>query len=246
MCIPENITQRALIVDDDSDVRDTIVDLLRQAGFEALGVADGAAMDLALSNEVFSFVMIDLKLHREDGLALARDLRLRSRIPILILTGQGDRTDLILGLETVADDFMTKPFDNRELVARVRALLRRTSTVEGADGCGSTTPRQRFKFGRWVADLTGRQLADETGHTCELTPAEFGLLEAFVHSPNRPLSRSFLLTATRGIDALSTERTIDVLVLRLRRKIERTPDSPEYISTERGQGYQFRAELVHC
>ena len=244
--MPELITQRVLIVDDDADVRDTIVDLLRQAGLDALGVADGTAMDGALLGDAFSLVIVDLKLHQDDGLALARTLRLHSRIPILSLTGHGDRTDLILGLETVADDFMTKPFENRELVARVRALLRRTSTVADANGLCGVMPRQRFKFGRWVADLTGRRLSDEMGHTCELTSAEFGLLETFVQSPNRPLSRDFLLSATRGIDALSTERTIDVLVLRLRRKIECTPDAPQYIRTERGYGYQFRAELVRC
>ncbi|MCP8686718.1 response regulator [Marinobacterium sedimentorum] len=233
--------QKILIVDDEADMRDLLHDLLDDNGFDALAVTNGAEMQQALAQSAFSLVILDLRLKGEDGMQLARGLRAESGIPIMMLTGKGDETDRILGLELAADDFLMKPFNVRELLARVRALLRRSAGV-------MTKPEdlhshQRLAFGDWVLDLTARQLQRADGQSVELTYGEFNLLEALVKAPNRILTRDQLLEMTRGDNSEVFDRTIDVLILRLRRKLEPNPRQPRYIRTERGLGYCFHAQI---
>lgn len=236
-----------LIVDDDDNLCDTLSAVLESAGFAAQCAADGGTMLAKLARGAFSLVLIDLRLQNEDGMQLARELRQRSRIPIIMVTGQGDDTDRVLGLETAVDDFVMKPFNNRELIARIRALLRRSTEVglpraTRADAVGHA----RYRFDRWVVNLSTRTLSDVDGTACELTQGEFALLEALMLAPNRIISREQLLTMTRGADTAAMDRTIDVLILRLRKKLESNPALPKIIKTERGQGYRFATDVVRC
>lgn len=241
---------RILIVDDEADIRELLLDLFDAHGFSATAVPNGQAMRAARETSEFDLVLLDLRLKGEDGLMLARELREQSNIPILMLTGKGDEMDRILGLELAADDFLMKPFNNRELVARVRALLRRSSSLSGFNGNGESyqaqqnSEHERLGFDGWVMDLTARTLSRPDGRQEQLTFAEFSLLEVLVRSANRVFSREQLLEATRGIEADVFDRTVDVLILRLRRKIEPNPRQPRYIRTERGLGYTFREEVL--
>jgi two-component system OmpR family response regulator len=236
-----------LIVDDDADLCATLIAVLEGAGFATHAVPDGPRMLQMLARGAFSLVLIDLKLQFEDGMEVARSLRQRSRIPIIMLTGHGDDTDRVLGLETAADDFVMKPFNNRELIARIRALLRRSGDV-GMGRATRTDPvsHERYRFGNWLINLTARRLERADGSECELTQAEFALLEVMVLSPNRVISREQLLSRTHSSHSEALDRTIDVLILRLRRKIEANPAQPVLIKTERGLGYCFAADLVRC
>ena len=239
-----------LIVDDEADMREMLCDLIESAGLRATAVEDGTAMRAALDSgcdpgpqsRPYSLLILDLRLKREDGLTLARSVRATSAIPIMILTGKGDETDRILGLELAADDYLMKPFNPRELLARVRALLRRAN---GEFTHTPPTPRipanhDLVRFGGWTLDLTERTLRDRHNQPCSLTPSEFALLETFARNPDRVQTRDQLLENLRGQECDAFDRTIDVLILRLRRKIERNPAHPEFIRTERGLGYLFR------
>ncbi len=234
-----------LVVDDEPQMQALLHDLLTDSGYDVATVADGAAMETALAERAYALVILDLRLPGEDGLALARRLREASAIPIMMLTGKGDDTDRILGLELAADDFLMKPFNNRELVARVRAMLRRSTELSTPAAVGEDA-RERYAFGDWVMDFSRRELIDPVGEPQRLTHGEYSLLEAFVRHPNRVLTRDQLLEITRGYDAEVFDRTIDVLILRLRRKIEPNPRQPRYIRTERGMGYIFAARVTQC
>ncbi|WP_019658692.1 response regulator [Variovorax atrisoli] len=236
-----------LIVDDDEALCEVLSDVLEAAGFAVQAVPDGSTMFSALARGAFSLVLIDLRLRHEDGMELARALRQRSRIPIIMLTGKGNEMDRVLGLETAADDFVMKPFDNRELIARIRALLRRASEV-GMARATRVDPvgHERYRFGDWVLNLTTRKLMRASGEECVLTYGEFALLEVLISAPNCVFSREQLIMRTHRSDADAIDRTIDVLVLRLRRKIEVNPSQPRIIQTERGSGYRFSADLVRC
>src|SRR5436190_5596094 len=165
----EATRHRILIVDDDVNLCEVLADLLETSGFEAKSVADGSGMLAELARGGYSLVLLDLRLKQEDGLALARALRTRSRIPIIMLTGQGDDTDRVLGLETAADDFEMKPFSNRELVARIRALLRRTSEIGAPPSLRTdAVSHERYRFGDWIINLSSRELSDVRGTACEL------------------------------------------------------------------------------
>ncbi len=243
----EPTSQRILVVDDEPAMRELLQTLLEDSGYAVTAVAGGEAMRQALESQAFSLVILDLRLKGEDGLQLARELRQRSAIPIMMLTGKGDETDRILGLELAADDFLMKPFNNRELLARVRAMLRRTTQLSAPVARKEDAySHERVSFEGWVLDLTSRELLRPDGGPESLTFAEFGLLEALVRSPNRVFSREQLLASTRGIDTDVFDRTIDVLILRLRRKIEPNPKQPRFIRTERGVGYVFCASVVQC
>jgi len=230
-----------LIVDDEVDMRELLCDLIESNGLQATAVEDGAAMRTELKAGGYALLILDLRLRREDGLALARSVRESSAIPIMILTGKGDETDRILGLELAADDYLMKPFNPRELLARVRALLRRSggefSTPRAAHG--EPAVHDTVRFGDWTLDFSERTLRDLHSQSCALTPSEYLLLEAFVRNANRVLTRDKLLENLRGEHSDVFDRTIDVLILRLRRKIERNPCHPEFIRTERGIGYMF-------
>jgi len=236
-----------LVVDDESEIRELLSDLLDTHGFFPLLAADGGQMRSHLSESRVDLLLLDLRLKGEDGMELAREVRAVSEVPILMLTGKGDETDRILGLELAADDFMMKPFNNRELVARIRALLRRSRpTVAATSEEPTQGGNERLCFDGWIMDLTARTLMRTDGRLEQLTFAEFALLEVLVKSPNRVFSREQLLEATRGLQADVFDRTIDVLILRLRRKIEPNPRQPRYIQTERGLGYIFREEVKAC
>lgn len=242
-----NDSLHLLVVDDDADMRSMLGDALSASGYEAHVAANGAQMWTALERFDIALVILDLRLEREDGLALARTLREQNpAIPIMMLTGKGDETDRILSLELAADDFLMKPFNIRELIARVHALLRRTQQLNTHMPSGTPdteAKHERLGFGQWILDLTVRELTDAQGRRVDLTFAEFNLLEAFVRSPARIWSREQLLEHSRGLDANVYDRTIDVLILRLRRKIEPNPRQPQYIRTERGLGYLFATEV---
>lgn len=238
-----------LIVDDEAEMREMLCDLIESAGLRATAVEDGTAMRAELESGGYTLLILDLRLKREDGLTLARGvLRAASAIPIMILTGKGDETDRILGLELAADDYLMKPFNPRELLARVRALLRRASGDFLPALSASPAPsaaeagHDLLRFGEWTLDLTERVLRDRRKQPCALTPSEFTLLETFARNPARVLTRDQLLERLRGQECDAFDRTIDVLILRLRRKIERNPAHPEFILTERGLGYIFHPQ----
>jgi DNA-binding response OmpR family regulator len=236
-----NIPRHILVVDDDADLRRMVADYLSEYDLRVTGVADGAAMREAIAHEVVDLVLLDLKLPSEDGMTLARQLRETSSIPIMILTGRKDDVDRIMGLELGADDYVTKPFNLRELLARIRAILRRTQAHPVNYGDGRAP--QAFRFGGWELDLRSRRLTSNDGNRVELTHAEFALLAAFLGAPERILSREQLLELSRGNDDNVFDRSIDVQILRLRRKIEIDPSRPKLIRTERGAGYFFNSQV---
>ena len=237
MSIPRHI----LVVDDDAGLRQMVADYLTGYDLRVTGVADGSGMRDAIAREVVDLVLLDLKLPSEDGMNLARELRETSSVPIIILTGRKDDVDRIMGLELGADDYLTKPFNLRELLARIRAILRRTQ----AHPVSHLEPRapQAFRFGGWELDLRSRRLTSGAGERVDLTHAEFALLAAFLGAPERILSREKLLELSRGNDDNVFDRSIDVQILRLRRKIESDPSRPQLIRTERGAGYFFNAQV---
>ena len=237
---PAESTARVLVFDDDPAMREMLGDLLESSGLLADSVSDGASMHAALEAQDYSLLLIDLRLKREDGLTLARAVRETSDVPIVILTGKGDETDRILGLELVADDYLTKPFNPRELIARIRAVLRRTRRAgTGAERPAAGGSHKSYRFGGYTLDFDKRVLLGEGGEPCKLTPNELDLLITLVQNANRVLSRDELLEKMRRHDSDIFDRAIDVLVLRLRKKIERNPSAPRYIRTERGFGYLF-------
>jgi len=244
------VSPRILIVDDEVEIRELLADLLSSHGFTPLSAADGAQMRKCLAANDVDLLLLDLRLKAEDGMELARAVRNDSELPILMLTGKGDETDRIVGLELAADDFMMKPFNNRELIARIRALLRRAKPqivpVTESTIATSNEELEQLCFDNWIINFTSRTLTRPDGRLEQLTFAEFSLLEVLVRSPNRVYSREQLLEATRGMQADVFDRTIDVLILRLRRKIEPDSRRPRYIQTERGLGYIFREEVRAC
>lgn len=243
----ETAKTRILVVDDERDTVAMLQDLLGQAGFEVDGAHTGAGMQQAMERQHYQLVLLDLRLKAEDGLTLARQLRQGSAVPLIMISGASDETDRILLLELAADDFLVKPFSPRELLARVRAVLRRYGPPGAAAPAhrraAAGAPGERLGFGPWVLDLGERELRGQDGAPCPLTQGEFRLLEAFVRHPRRVWSRDELLEQTRSLDTEVFDRTIDVLILRLRRKIEANPKHPQYICTERGIGYTFAAEV---
>jgi two-component system, OmpR family, response regulator len=225
-----------VLVEDDEDIRRLVRDLLAREGF-AVEVADtAAAFDQVLARQRPDLVILDLMLPGEDGLSICRRLRSSDRVPILMLTAKSDAVDRVVGLEMGADDYVTKPFDPRELLARVRALLRRS---RGHGGRGESEPSRRFAFEGLVIDLDTRRLETEAGKPVALTSAEFDLLACFVVRPRRVLSRDQLLDWTRGRDADPFDRTIDMTISRLRKKVEAAAPGLNLITTVRNNGYLF-------
>lgn len=224
-----------LIVEDDAQVRRMIAEYLGGHGFEVTEAADGAAMRAALAVRIPDIVLLDLNLRGENGLALARHLRERHRLGIIMVTAAGDVVDRIVGLEVGADDYIAKPFDPRELVARVRSVVRRVQAA--------ATPAEpaaaRLAFGNCTLDLAGHRLFDADGAEVPLTSMEFDLLRAFAESPNRVLSRDQLLTLTRHREWEPFDRSIDIRIAKLRRKVEPDPAHPRLIKTVRNAGYMY-------
>jgi len=223
-----------LVVDDQPEIRTLVQEYLTGEGFRVSTAHDGAGMRRVLSQSPADLVILDLMLPGEDGLTLARSLRNQSSIGIIILTGRSETVDRIIGLEMGADDYLPKPFHLRELLARVKSVLRR---VRGGE---SPPPaRSRARFAGWSLDLSSRELTSPTGRAVRLTTGEFDLLSAFVTYANQVLSRDRLLDLARNREAGPFDRTIDVQVGRLRRKLEDDPQNPTLIKTVRGSGYIF-------
>ena len=227
-----------LIVDDDPKVRTLLRRCFEGEGFAVSEAKDGAESRASLERHPITLITLDLNLGRENGLDLAREIRRDCNIPIIMLTGKGDAIDRVVGLELGADDYLAKPFELRELVARVRAVLRRS-------GVGADTPSsgQSYMFDGCIFDPQRRTLARQGGEAQDLTTSEFNLLEAFVKRPHRALSRDDIMDLLKGHDWSPLDRSIDNLVARLRKKIERDPDHPALIKTVRGVGYIFVADV---
>ena len=231
-----------LIVDDDREIRDLVSRFFVKHGYKVATASDARSMEAVLATGPVDLVILDLMLPGKSGLELCRDLRARSPVPILMLTAMGDETDRIVGLEMGADDYIAKPFNPRELLARVRAILRRTTTA-AVVGTAAGTAAKRLRFAGWVLDLGRRRLEAPDGLIVDLTTGEYELLMAFAERPQRVLTRNQLLDLARGRDATPFDRSIDVQVSRIRKKIEADPKAPEMIITVRGDGYMFTPEV---
>ncbi|MBX7200698.1 MAG: response regulator [Rhodospirillaceae bacterium] len=229
-----------LIVDDDAEIRDLLSRFLSKHDFRVTTARDGREMRQALQDWAFDLVVLDLMMPGEDGLTLCKQIRTESSIPIIMLTAMGEEVDRIIGLEVGADDYMAKPFNPRELAARIKAVLRRVGGLGANDSPETRT--QKLSFAAFELDPTTRTLQRETGEI-SLTAGEYDLLIAFVDHPRRVLNRDQLLDMARGRAAIPFDRSIDVQVGRLRRKIEEDPKNPALIKTVRGGGYMFTAEV---
>ncbi|HYR34192.1 MAG TPA: response regulator [Burkholderiales bacterium] len=227
-----------LVVDDDPAMRQLVSGYLQENALRVTAVDTGAAMQQALAEHAIDLLVLDLRLASEDGMQLARRLREESAIPIIIVTGKTDEADRVMGLEFGADDYVTKPFSPRELLARIRAVLRRYQTAREVLPPKSDK-RRAYRFAGWELNLGSRRLTSPEGKRVELSLGEFNLLQAFCAAPQRVLSRDQLLDLSRLNGAEVFDRSVDVQVLRLRRKIEPEPGQPQYIRTERGAGYVF-------
>lgn len=228
---------RVLVVDDDPALRELLRDYLGLSGFQVDEAEGGEQMRQRMAQALPDLVVLDIMLPGEDGLSLARTLRRHSNLPILMLSARGDEIDRVVGLEVGADDYLAKPFSPRELLARIRALLRRASAVAPA-GEGAAPSTLRFAFGPYVLDAAARRLLRD-GAEVPLNGAEFDLLSVFVKHPNRVLSRDSLVGWLKGYERDAFDRSIDVRVTRLRHKIEADPGHPQYVRTVRGEGYMF-------
>jgi two-component system OmpR family response regulator len=239
------VAKRILAVDDDPQVREMVRDYLTDNEFEVVTAANGAEMQRALGAQPVDLVILDVKLPGQDGFELARKIRSRSSVPIIMLTAQDDEVDRVLGLELGADDYLTKPFSPRELLARIRAVLRRQElAVQAAAGGAAKNPdSQAYRFEGWELQTATRRLMSPAKARVELTPGEYALLLAFLRSPRRILTREHLIDAGKSRTE-AFDRSIDVLILRLRRKIEQNPNEPRLIRTERSAGYFFDAEVT--
>lgn len=223
-----------LIVDDDEQIRQLLREYLAGFGMSVTGVTDGVAMEEALAKNSFDLVILDLMLPGEDGLSLCRSLRVKSDIPILMLTARGEAMDRVVGLEVGADDYIVKPFEPRELVARIQSILRRSRA-----GRGQLMEKKEAEFMGWRLDLILRQLVSPEQIVIPLSNAEFRLLAVLVEHPNRVLTREFLLDEARGRGMELFDRSIDILISRVRQKLNDDPRTPSLIKTVRGEGYLF-------
>lgn len=234
-------TPHILVVDDDPKIRTGVSKFLAEQGLRTTTAADGREMQAKLANANVDLVILDVMMPGEDGLSLCRKLAAETRIPIILLTALASETDRIIGLEIGAEDYVCKPFSPRELLARVRVVLRRMDQRRLSKSDAKVT---RYHFEGWVLDVRGRTLTSATGGHVELTSGEFDLLQAFVEHPNVVLNRDQLLDLARGRASLTVDRAIDVQVMRLRRKLEVDPASPQLIKTVRNSGYIFTPEVI--
>jgi two-component system, OmpR family, response regulator len=225
-----------LVVDDEESLRRLVDEYLVQNDFRVSAAASGAELLRALGSEVIDLVLLDLRLRGEDGMQLLRQLRTQSQIPVIILTGRTEEADRVMGLELGADDYLTKPFSPRELLARIRTVLRRAHAgleVHGAPVC------RAYRIPGWELNLRTRRLTGENGAQLALSNGEFNLLAALLASANRVMTRDQLIEMSRRYDNEVYDRAVDVQILRLRRKLERNPAEPQIIITERGAGYRI-------
>jgi DNA-binding response OmpR family regulator len=234
-----------LIVDDEPEVRALLRAGLEAEGFSVVEAGNGTEAESHLAAHPISLLTLDLKLGGEDGLKLARDLRAKRNTPIVMITGKGDPIDRVVGLELGADDYIAKPFLMREVVARVRAVLRRyqASEQEGTAAEPIATEGSRYAFDGWTMDTGRREVRMPDGVICDLTTAEFNLLHILIQRPGRVLSRDELMDLLKGHDWTPMDRSIDGLVARLRRKIEPESERPQLVKTVRGVGYVFAGSV---
>ncbi len=236
---------RLMIVDDDTDIRETLRDYFEMQEFEVSEAENGDALRAALKKGRFDIVLLDLRLPGEDGLSLCRFLRQDAKTGIIMLTGESDPVDRIVGLEMGADDYVAKPFELRELLARVKSVLRRLSAAGEAQKPAAADDRNRpetIRFGTFEIDVASRVLRGRDGEVLPLTAMEFDLLRTFAERPNQVLTRDQLLEQAHDRDWEPFDRSIDVRITRIRRKIEDDPARPRFIRTVRGVGYIFKPE----
>lgn len=229
-----------LIVDDHREIRDLVSRALVREGFRVSVAADGREMRKVMADARIDLIILDLMLPGEDGFSLCRALRAGSSVPIIMLTAKGDEIDRVVGLELGADDYVAKPFGSRELIARIRAVLRRTRNDDAADRPNRAAV---YRFDRWRLDTGARELLREDGVTVPLSTGEYDLLLALVERPQRVLNRDQLLDLARGRAASAFDRSIDTQVSRLRKKLEQNPVEPTIIKTVWGGGYLFAPEV---
>jgi two-component system OmpR family response regulator len=229
-----------LVVDDARDIREPLVRYLKESGYRASAADSAAAARRAMRTSGIDLVILDIMMPGEDGLSLCRSIRESSGIPVIMLTARGEELDRIVGLEVGADDYVAKPFNPRELLARVGAVLRRTNTLPPRLR-GPTA--ERYRFGEWTFNAAQREIVGPEGLALPLSSGEFKLLMAFLERPKVALSREQLLDLTKGRDAEVFDRSIDNQVSRLRRKIEQDPKNPRYIKTVWGGGYMFTSDV---
>jgi len=240
--VPEEPARHILVVDDDPTMRHMIADYLADQRFRVSAVGDGEAMARILRDRPVDLIVLDMKLANEDGLDLLRRLGSPPEAPVIIITGhRRDEADRVVGLELGADDYVTKPFSLRELLARIRAVLRRRDAAARRPAGGAR--RVRYRFAGWELDMRTRLLKSPAEEVLTLTAGEFNLLVAFLRSPQQVLSREQLLAGSRVHGEEVFDRSIDVQILRLRRKLEANPSEPKLIVTERGAGYMFSAAV---
>lgn len=235
-----------LIVDDDPKIRLLLRRCFEPEGYRVSEAENREEVIGQLAEQDFSLITLDLNLGRDDGLAVARDIRERSDVPIIMVTGKGDMVDRVVGLEIGADDYIAKPFHVREVLARVRSVLRRSQATSQVQKAAEQTAAGRYGFDGWVADFTRLELQKPDGGPCDLTTSELQLLEVFVKRPNRVLTRDQLMDLLKGQDWNANDRSIDNQIARLRKKIEADPKNPKYLKTVRGLGYNFTAGVNRC
>jgi two-component system, OmpR family, response regulator len=246
-----NPASHIAVLDDEVDITLLLANYLQGHGFRVTQVHNGRALMTLMETDPADLVLLDLGLPGEDGFAIARRLRESWRCGLVIVTGRGDAVDKVVGLEVGADDYVTKPFDLRELVARVKAVLRRLTpqaslaVAASAAAAPVAAASEKLRFAGWQLDTAARSLSNPQGQAVALTGGEFDLLQAFARHPGRVLSRDFLLEQTRGREAAPFDRTIDVQVGRLRKKIEADADDPQLIKSVRGAGYILTAPVSH-
>ena len=233
------VTPHILVVDDDREIRDLICKYLKKNGYRVDAAANCKEMRAAMVASNVDLIVLDRVMPGEDGMHLCRDLRKESRVPIILLTLLGSDTDRIVGLEMGADDYVTKPFNPQELLARIKAVLRRANELP----VKSATQARRMAFAGWTIDRFARELISPDKVIVTLTDGEFDLLMAFAEHPQITLTREQLLDLTRGRSAVAFDRSIDMQITRLRRKIEADPDQPEFIKTIRNKGYIFSPDV---
>lgn len=231
-----------LIVDDDKQICDLVGDYFKQHGFKVSIAHDGRQMRRVMRDTVIDLIILDVMLPQEDGLALCKKVREESDVMVLMLSAMGEETDRIVGLEVGADDYVAKPFNPRELLARVKAMIRRRQANQIGDS-KRLAQLSDIAFLNWRLDRNRRQLIDPDGITVPLSAGEYDLLLAFLENPHRTLTRDQLLDLYRGREGTPFDRTIDVQVARVRKKIEEDPKKPKIIVTVRGGGYQFNADV---
>jgi len=237
-----NTAAHIAILDDEAEITTLLANYLQGQGYRVSQAHNGSALLALMAADPPQLVLLDLGLPGEDGFSIARQLREHWQCGLIIVTGRGDAIDKVVGLEVGADDYVTKPFDLRELLARIKAVLRRTLNVTAS--APASAPRGVHRFASWQLDLPSRRLTDANGAAVALTGGEFAILCAFVQNPDRVLSRDFLLEKTRGREAAPFDRTIDVQIGRLRKKLEANADDPQIIKSVRGAGYILVAPVT--